>query len=198
MPYCKQLAGGEILTEIYCEDKYILRIIASYGSMHCYDTTVGNLLVSFIMSSCGEKCQMTSIITRSKNEVHTMLQDGLTTVLRWSRLGIRYQHKLLFRNTIANFFDMPKIFPSLTMFLTKPYKLSQRSYDGIKCPHEWRDIDTIRTEFDFVLIRVSILWQYRDSVTPALRTRMHCLALDLSLIDKQSCYMLSTSHGWML
>jgi len=33
--------------------------------------------------------------------------------------------------------------------------------------HEWRDIVRIRTEFDFVLIRVSILLQYRDSVTPA-------------------------------
>jgi len=62
------------------------------------------------MSSCGEKCQMTSMITRSKNQVYTMLQDGLTTVLRWGRLGIRYQHELLFCNTIGNFFDMPKIF----------------------------------------------------------------------------------------
>jgi len=121
------------------------------------DTTVGNLLVSFIMYSCGEKCQMTSMITRSKNEVNTMVQDGLTTVLRWGRLGIRYQHELLFRNTIGNFFDMPKIFWPLTMLLAKPYKLSQRSYDGTKCSHEYRDSVTIRTEFDFVLIRVSIL-----------------------------------------
>jgi len=88
------------------------------------DTTVGNLLVSFIMSSCGEKCQMTSMITRSKNEVHTMVQDGLTTVLRWSRFGIRYQHELLFRNTIGNVFDMPEIFRPLRMLLTMPYKLS--------------------------------------------------------------------------
>ena len=80
---------------------------------------------------------------------------------------IRYQHELLFRNTIGNFFDMPKIFRPLTMLLTMPYKLSQMSYDGKKCTHEWCDIVTIRTEFDFVLIRVSILCQYRDSVTPA-------------------------------
>jgi len=46
------------------------------------DTTVGNLLVSFIMSSCGEKCQILSMITRSINEVHTIVQDGLTTDLR--------------------------------------------------------------------------------------------------------------------
>jgi len=39
------------------------------------DTTVGNLLVSFIISLCGEKCQMTSMITRSKNEVNTMVQQ---------------------------------------------------------------------------------------------------------------------------
>jgi len=97
-----------------------------------------------------------------------MVQDGLTTVLRWDRLGIRYQHELLFV-TIGNFFDMPKIFRPLTMLLAKPHKLSQRSYDGTKCPHEWRDSVTIRIEFDFVLLRVSILSQYQDSVTPALR-----------------------------
>ena len=134
------------------------------------DTTVANLLVSFIMSSCGEKCQMTSMITRSKSEMHTMVQDSLTTVLRWRRLGKRYQHEMLFRNTIGNFFDMPKSFRPLTMLLAMHYTLSHRSYDGTKCPYEWRDIVTIRTEFDFVLICVSILLQYRDSVTPAIPT----------------------------
>jgi len=67
------------------------------------DTTVGNLLFFFIMSSCGERCQMTSMITQSKNVVYTMVQDGLTTVTR-GRLGIRYQHELLFRNTIRQWF----------------------------------------------------------------------------------------------
>jgi len=119
-----------------------------------------DVLVSFIMTSCGKFFQMTSIIARSKNEI-------LTTVLRRGWLGIRYQHELLFRNTIGNCFDMPKIVWPLTVLLTKPYTLSQRSYDGTKCPYEWIDIVTIRTEFDFVIIRVSILLQYRDSVTPA-------------------------------
>ena len=63
------------------------------------------------------------------------------------------------------------VVPSLTVLLTKPYKLSQRSYDVTKCPHEWRDIVTIRTEFNFALIRVSILCQYRDNVTPAPTTQ---------------------------
>ena len=41
------------------------------------DTTVGNLLVSFIMSSCGEKCHMTSMITRSKRPSFVKVDDGL-------------------------------------------------------------------------------------------------------------------------
>ena len=111
---------------------------------------------------------MTSMITRSKNEVYTMVRNGLTTVLRETDWAYDINTNVLFRNTIGQFFDMPKIFRSLTMLLTKPDKLSQRSYHGTKYPHEWRDSVTIRTEFDFVLIRVSILSQYRDSVTPAL------------------------------
>jgi len=95
---------------------------------------------------------------------HTKQKPNPHDVTRWSHDGLtmgQIGHTISTQIVISqyhrHFFDMPNIFLSLTMLLTKPYKLSQRSYDGIKCPHEWRDIDTIRTEFDFVLIRVSIL-----------------------------------------
>jgi len=106
---------------------------------------------------------------RSPHDGTRLPHDGLTM----GQIGIRYQHELLFRNTIGNFFDMPKIFRPITMLLTKPDKLSQRSYDGTKCPQEWRDIVRIRTEFKFVLIRVSILCQYRDGLTHAKLTFQH-------------------------
>jgi len=65
----------------------------------------------------------------------------------------------------------------------------QRSYDGKKCTHEWCDIVTVRTEFDFVLIRVSIVCQYRDSVTHAVLTVWKCFCCTLCLeltFDKSS------------
>ncbi len=65
------------------------------------------------------------------------------------------------------FFGMPKILPPLTKLLPKPEKLHRRSYDGLRCPHEWPDVFTIRAEFEDFLYRVSIWCQIRDSLTPA-------------------------------
>ena len=48
-------------------------------------------------------------------------------------------------------------------------KLNRRQYDGLRCPHEWPDVFTIRAECENFYHRVSISCQLRDSVTPALQ-----------------------------
>ena len=68
----------------------------------------------------------------------------------------------------GNFFDMPKILAPLTKLLPEPEKIHRRPYDGLRCPHEWPDVFTIRAEFENFYHRVSILCQLRDSVTQAL------------------------------
>ena len=66
------------------------------------------------------------------------------------------------------FFYMPKILAPLTKFLPEPEKVHRQPYDGLRCPHEWADVFTIRAEFENFYHRVSILCQLRDSVPPAL------------------------------
>ena len=73
------------------------------------------------------------------------------------------------REAFREFFDMPTILAPLTKLLPEPEKVHRRSYDGLRCPHEWPDVFTIRAEFENFFHRVSILWQLRHSVTPALR-----------------------------
>ncbi|KAG1687906.1 Lachesin [Nymphon striatum] len=41
----------------------------------------------------------------------------------------------------------------ITMLLPEPEELYRRSYDGLRCPHEWSDVFTIRAEFEHVLYR---------------------------------------------
>jgi hypothetical protein len=45
------------------------------------------------------------------------------------------------------------------------------SYVCKRCTHEWPNVITTRSEFEHFFIRVSILCQIRDSVTPALRNK---------------------------
>jgi hypothetical protein len=63
------------------------------------------------------------------------------------------------RKVLRQFFGMPKI------LLPEPEKLHRRSYDGLRCSHEWPDGFPIRAEFEHFLYRVSIWCQFRDSVT---------------------------------
>ena len=50
----------------------------------------------------------------------------------------------------------------------KPEKVHRRQYDGLRCHHDCPDVFTIRAETENFYIRVSILCQLRQCVTPAL------------------------------
>ena len=113
----------------------------------------------------------------SAHKVFTMVQDGITTELRGADWAYDICTNCYFAIPSGILFLNAKDFRPLTMLLTKPDKPSQRSYNDTHCSHEWRDIVTIRTEFVFVLIRVSILCQYRDSVTPAYRGKYKVLIM---------------------
>ena len=107
-------------------------------------------------------------ITRSKNEDHTILQDALTMAL-WRAKWIHERNtKMNLRKVIWKFFGMPKILPPHTKFLPDPEKRHTWSNDGLRCPHGWPDVFTIRADYEHFLFRVSIWCQLRDSVTPAL------------------------------
>ena len=64
--------------------------------------------------------------------------------------------------------DRPMILAPLTKLRPEPEKVHRRPYDGLRCPHEWPDVFTIRAEFENFYHRVSILCLLRDSVTPAM------------------------------
>ena len=129
--------------------------------------TIGQLLVSFVLSSWGEKWPMAPMITRSKDEDDTIWQDAFTMALRRAKWTHEFNTKMNLRKVLRQFFGMPKILPPLTKLLPEPVKLHRRSYDGLRCPHEWPDGFTIRAEFEHFHYRVSIWCQFRDSVTPA-------------------------------
>jgi hypothetical protein len=88
--------------------------------------------------------------------------------LRRAKWTHEFNTKMNLRKVFRHFFGMPQILPSLTKLLPEPEKLLRRSYDGLRCPHEWPDGFTIRAEFDHFLYRVSIWCQFWDSVTPEL------------------------------
>jgi hypothetical protein len=80
------------------------------------------------------------------------------------------------RKVLWQFFGMPKILPPLTKLLPEPEKLHRRSYDGLRCSHEWPDGFPIRADFEHFLHLVSIWCQFWDSVTLALTINIndHC------------------------
>jgi len=92
---------------------------------------------------------------RSPHDGTRWAHDGLTM----GQIGHTISTRIVISQYHRQIFDMPKIIRPLTMVLTKPYKLSQRSNDVTICSHEWCDIVTIRTEFDFVCPIVSISGQ---------------------------------------
>jgi hypothetical protein len=55
-----------------------------------------------------------------------------------------------------SFIYLTKILEPLTKLLPELVIFSRGSYDGKRCPHEWHDVITIRSEFEHFLIRVSI------------------------------------------
>ena len=107
-------------------------------------------------------------ITRSKNKDHTILQDALTMALWRAKWIHELNTKMNLRKVIWKFFGMPKILPPHTKFLPDPEKRHTWSNDGLRCPHGWPDVFTIRADYEHFLFRVSIWCQLRDSVTPAL------------------------------
>ena len=89
-------------------------------------------------------------------------QGGLTNSIR----------KRTFARPSGNFLTCQKKkkdFAPLTKLLPAPEKVDRRPYDGLRCPHEWPDVFTIRAECEKFYHRVSFLCQLWDSVTPALR-----------------------------
>ena len=84
--------------------------------------------------------------------------------LRRAKWTHKFNTKINLRKVLRQFFGMPKILPPLTKLLPEPEKLHRRSYDGLRCPHEWPDVVTIRAEFEHFLYRVSIWCQFRYSV----------------------------------
>ena len=96
------------------------------------------------------------MITRSEDEDDTTRQDALTMALRRAKWTHEFNTKMTLREVLRQFFCMPKILPSLTKLLPESEKLNRRSYDGLRCAHEWPDVFTIRAEFEHFLYRVSI------------------------------------------
>ena len=84
-------------------------------------------------------------------------QDGLTNSIR----------KRNFARPSGNFFTCQR-FCAAHEVAAEPKKVHRRPFDGLRCPHEWREVFTIRAECEHFCHRVSILCQLRDSVTTAL------------------------------
>ena len=110
---------------------------------------------------------MAQMITRSKDQDDTIRQDAFTMALRRAKWTHEFNTKMNLRKVLRQFFGVPKILPTLTHLLPEPEKLHRRSYDGLRCPHEWPDGITIRAEFEHFPYPVSIWCHFRDSVTPA-------------------------------
>ena len=133
--------------------------------------TIDHLLVSLVLfSRCEkkEKKKKEKNISRSKNEDDTILQDALTWHYEGQNGYTNSTRKWTFARSSRNFFGMPKILPPHTKFLPDPEKHRTWSNDGLRCPHEWADVFTIRAEYEHFLYRVSIWCQLQDSLTPAI------------------------------
>ena len=126
---------------------------------------MGHVLVSFvycIREVKNARCQGWS------NEDDTTRRDAFTMASQKARWTHEFNTKTHIREAFREFFDMQKILAPLTKLLPEPEKFHRRPYDGLRCPHEWPDVFTIRAEFENFYHRVSILCQLRDSVTPVL------------------------------
>ena len=125
---------------------------------------------------------MSPMITRRKDDDDTIRQDAFTITSREARWTHEFNTKTHLCEAFQKFFDIPKILAPLTKLLPEPEKFHRRPYDGVRCPHEWPDVFTIRAEFENFYYRVYILCQLRDSVTPALRKSVmlasHCPEVD--------------------
>ena len=93
---------------------------------------------------------------RRRHDQTRWLHDGITK----DKMDSRIHTKTHLREAFREIFDIMK-------FLPEPEKVHRRPYDGFRCPHEWRDVFTIRAECENFCHRVSIMCQLRDSVTPA-------------------------------
>ena len=115
------------------------------------------------------KIPMSPMFTRRKDgrrhDQTRCLQDGLTKGMMDSRI----QYENAPSRGLPGIFLHAKDFAPLTKLLPDPEKDHRRPYDGLRCPHEWPGVFTIRAEFENVYHRVSILCQLRDCVTPALQ-----------------------------
>lgn len=80
----------------------------------------------------------------------------LTMALRRAKWTREFNTKMNLRKVYRQFFGMPKFLPPLTKLLPEPEILNRRSYHGLRCPHEWPDVFTIRSEFEHFLYHVSI------------------------------------------
>ena len=104
---------------------------------------------------------------RWSDEDDMIWRDALTSALQRATWTHKFNTKMNLRKVSRQFVGMPKMLPALTKLLPEPEKLHRRSYDGLRCPHEWPNVVTIRAEFEHFLYRVSIWCQFRDSVTGA-------------------------------
>jgi hypothetical protein len=104
---------------------------------------------------------------RWSHEVKTKMTRFEKMPSRWPYEGQNGHTKMYLRKVLRQFFGMPKILQPLTKLLPEPEKLHRRSYDALRCSHEWPDGFPIRAEFEHFLYRVFIWCQFRDSVTPA-------------------------------
>ena len=81
---------------------------------------------------------------RRRHDQTRCLHDGLTK----GKMDSRIQYENATSRGLPGFFDMPKILAPLTKLLPEPEKVHRRLYDGLRCPHEWLDVYTIRAEFE--------------------------------------------------
>ena len=111
---------------------------------------------------------VTNDYTRKRRRPHDQtrcLQDGLMK----GKMDSKTQYENAPSRGLPGFFYMPKTLAPLTKLLPEPEKVHQRPYDGLRCPHKWPNVFTIRAEFENFYYCVSILCQLWDSVMPALR-----------------------------
>ena len=131
----------------------------------------------------------TKKIRRRHNQTRC-IHEGLTK----GKMNSRIQYENAPSRGLPGILLHAKDFAPLTKLLPEPEKVHRRPYDGLRCPHEWPDVFTIRAECENFYHRVSILCQLRDSVTPALQSSIcfsefHCYFNDraaLMMLCKQT------------
>ena len=100
---------------------------------------------------------------RRRHDQTRCLHNGLTK----GKMDSRIQYENAPSRGLPGIFRHAKDFARLTKLLPEPEKGHRRHYDGLKCPHEWPDVFTIRANCENFYHRVSILCHLRGSVTPA-------------------------------